>query len=436
MQPTIKLLSLIEATTVTGPAKNLLDFCRLARSPKLHKAGLPRFDLSIVTFHRLDVHAKSNRQGDQNVDSAPNLFIAKAREQGIEVDVITERFRFDPSAIGELRRVVARRSPDIIQTHMIKSHFLIKLSGIGKQYPWIAYHHGYTTTDLKMRGYNQLNRWSLPSATRVITVCGAFAKDLSRAGVRSDLITVCHNSVNAPRNVTVEEREALKSKLGLGDDERIVLAVGRLSREKGHRDLMEALALLRESNPELKFKLLVVGEGPEQERLGQAVETRGLSARVRFIGHVEDVAPYYAIADVLALPSHSEGSPNVLLEAMAAGVPVVATSVGGVPEIAIDDESALLVPAHEPRLFANALRRILADADLAQNIRANAKVRVASHFSPESYARSLISIYQELVSVSQAVSSMPKAFHNSAQGNSPGVAGMREHTLKAFNNDR
>src|SRR5436853_3078199 len=320
MQPTIKLLSLIEATTVTGPAKNLLNFCRLARSPQLHSLGLPRVEVSIVTFHRLRADPNVNGQRLSNRVDAPNAFVAAARNEGIEVDVITERFRFDPRAIGELRRVVARTSPDIIQTHMIKSHFLIKLSGLGKQYPWIAYHHGYTTTDLKMRAYNQLNRWSLPSATRVITVCGAFAKELSRAGVRQSRITVCHNAVNAPLCVTNDEREVLKSKLGLADDERIVLSVGRLSREKGHKDLVETLGLLREADPDLKFKLLVVGEGPERERLERAVEAKGLRPRVLFIGQIEDVAPYYAIADVLALPSHSEGSPNVLLEGMTACV--------------------------------------------------------------------------------------------------------------------
>ena len=399
MKPTIKLLSLLEATTVTGPAKNLLSFCRLARLPQLHEAALPRVENSIVTFHRLS-HANGN---GEEADDSPNAFVAAAREEGIEIDVITERFRFDPRTLGELRRIVARTSPDIIQTHMIKSHFLIKLTGLGKQYPWIAYHHGYTTTDLKMRGYNQLNRWSLPSATRVITVCDAFAKELSRTGVRSDRIAVCHNSVAALRQVTDKERQGLRSKLGLADDERIVLTVGRLSREKGHSDLVDALPLLRKSNPELKFKLLVVGEGPERGRLERAVEGTALSTRVLFIGHAEDIAPYYALADVLALPSHSEGSPNVLLEAMAAEVPVVATSVGGVPEMALAEESALLVPPHEPRLLANALHRLLSSPELAQTLRANASARVASHFSHQSYAESLIRIYQEIVSEPRAV---------------------------------
>jgi glycosyltransferase involved in cell wall biosynthesis len=280
---------------------------------------------------------------------------------------------------------------------MTKSHFLVKLTGIGRQYPWIAYHHGYTTTDLKMRAYNQLDRWSLPSATHVITVCDAFAKELSRTGVRPDRISVSHNSVAPARHVSDAERQVLKNELGLADDEQIVLAVGRLSREKGHSDLVNALRFLSESDPELKFKLLIVGAGPEREHLERTVGTARLSTQVLFIGHVEDVAPYYAIADVLALPSHSEGSPNVLLEAMVAGVPVVATEVGGVPEIALAEETALLVPPYDPRLFASALRRLLLDPELGHSLRANARARVASHFSPESYARFLIGTYREVV---------------------------------------
>ena len=357
MMRTIKVLSVIEATTVTGPAKNLLNFNRLVRSPLFQESELPRVEVSIVTFHRSHTHGNGLR--DYERSASPNAFVAAARAEGIEVDVIRESFRFQPSIIRRLRAIVAQRRPDIIQTHMVKSHFLIKLAGLGKKYPWLAYHHGYTTTDLKMRAYNQLNRWSLPSATRVITVCDAFAKQLSRTGVRADRIVVCHNSVAAPRRVTNEEQQALKGKLAIAADERVVLAVGRLSREKGQRDLIDAGAVLNRMESALKFKLVVVGEGPERESLERASREQGLSAQVLFIDHVGDVAPYYAIADALALPSHSEGSPNVLLEAMAAGVPVVATNVGGVPEIAIDCETALLVPPHDPQLFANAVRKKL-----------------------------------------------------------------------------
>lgn len=372
----------MEATTVTGPAKNLLNFCRLISLPAFYSDGTPPVEVSIVTF------ARAAGSSDKNT------FVAAARDAGVTVDVINESFRFDPRVVAKLRAIIERRAPDIIQTHMIKSHFLIKLTGLGKRYPWIAYHHGYTTTDLKMQFYNQLNRWSLPSATRVITVCAEFAKQLARTGVSEDRIRISHNSVVAPRSISSDERRQLREKFGIANDEKIVLAVGRLSREKGHADLIESMSLLRKLAPELRFKLLIVGEGPEQASLDRAIAERNLQAHVVFIGHVSDVAPFYGIADVLALPSHSEGSPNVLLEAMAAGIPAVATSVGGVPEIALANETALLVPARDSQSFARALHRVLSDESLATRLAANATTRVAENFSPESHAHSLIEIYK------------------------------------------
>jgi glycosyltransferase involved in cell wall biosynthesis len=393
MRPPIKILAIIEATTVIGPAKNLLKFCRMVRSAEFCVDGAPPVEVSIVTFERPVSGPRAVATGSP----APNAFVEAAREQGVTVDVIQERFRFDPRALTELRRIVERRAPDIIQTHMIKSHFLVKLSGLGKKYPWAAYHHGYTTTDLKMRFYNQLNRWSLPSANRVITVCEAFAEQLTRAGVRTEQIRVRHNSVVPPRKVSPAERRALRTQFNIGEDEQVILAVGRFSQEKGHADLLHALAVLREIDAELKFKLLLVGDGPEREQLENVVKLLALSDQVVFAGHTSDVAPYYAIADVLALPSHSEGSPNVLLEAMAAGLPIVATSVGGVPEIAADEVNALLVPARDPAAFGQSLQRALKQPGLAEKLKSNALAR-AREFSPESQARSLIQIYQELLS--------------------------------------
>ena len=395
MTSKIKLLCVIEATTVTGPAKNLLNFFRLLRSSEFQDQ-LPRLELSIVTFQR-----ESGGAEHENLTSTselhPNAFVTAARALGVEVDVISERFRFDPRAIRQLRRTVARRAPDIVQTHMVKSHFLAKICGIGRKYPWVAYHHGYTTTDLKMRGYNQLNRWSLPSATRVITVCGPFAEQLSHAGVRRNRITVCHNSVAAPPVVSEDSKRALKKRLEIVNGERVLLTVGRLSREKGQRDLVDAITMLRKLNSGLKFKLLIVGEGPERERLERAVLQNGLKAYVLFTGHVDDTSPYYAVADALVLPSHSEGSPNVLLEAMAAGLPVIATAVGGVPEIAINDQNTILVAPRDCKSLAQALNQVLTDTALAQKLGRAAATHVTEKFSPAAYVHSLLRVYQGLV---------------------------------------
>jgi glycosyltransferase involved in cell wall biosynthesis len=401
-ETTIKIVSVIEATTVNGAAKVLLGFCREARSlAHMRHPGLPRVETTIITFDRSPGHAESNGAARDGANShlegeATNEFIAAARSTGVEVDVIRERFRFDLGVIAQLRRIIERRAPDIIETQMVKSHFLVKMSGLARRYPWVAYHHGYTTTDLKMRVYNQLNRWSLPSASRVITVCGPFREQLAREGVRPEKIAVRHNSITAPREANAAEVAALRRSLGISEMERIILAVGRLSREKGHVDLIHALEHLRRLDPELNFKLVVVGEGPERPLVEEAARRFRLDERVCFAGQASDVRPFYQLADVLALPSHSEGSPNVLLEAMAAGVPVAATAVGGVPEIADDEETALLVAARDAAMMAGALHRLLTDGPLAAGLAARAREHVLKHFSPDAFARSLIEIYSEL----------------------------------------
>lgn len=404
---TLRVLALMEATTVSGPAKNLIGFCRRARTLDPLPDGSPAFEISIATFHRGGERGSAGRESSNGggaargaAGEAPNLFVEAAREAGVTVDVIAERFRFDPRVVAGLRAVVARRAPDIIQSHQIKSHFLVKLAGLWRERPWIAFHHGYTETDLKMQLYNRLNRWSLPTCDRVVTVCEAFARQLTaREGVRPERIAVRHNSIKVDGFTPAaadEEARRLRERHGVKEGERVVLAIGRLSREKGHVDLVSALGRLRRARPDIDFKLLVVGEGPERSRVERAAADEGIAERVVFVGQVGDVRPYYAAADVLALPSHSEGSPNVLLETMAAGVPAVAAAVGGVPEIATHEKTALLVAPRDTAAMAESLARVLSDARLAAEMAANAAALVAAGYSPEAYARSLFGIYREL----------------------------------------
>lgn len=383
----IRILSIVEATNINAVAKSNLDFFLVARELKEQFADAPAVEGSLTTFSR--VHGDSG---------APNEFVAAARERKLEIDVIRERKRFDLNVIFALRKVVAKRAPELIVTHSVKSHFLLWRSKLWQQYPWVAFHHGYTTTDRKMRVYNRLDRWSLPLADRLVTVCQAFAMELaSTAHVPFARISVQHNSIRPQPPVSGADARALRSKLGIADHELIVLSVGRLSREKAQIDLLEAFKALREMNPALKCKLIIVGDGAERRKLEAAGESLALKEHVIFAGHISDVRPFYAAADVLASSSHSEGSPNVLLEAMAAGLPIVATSVGGVPEIVKNDESALLVPVENPQAMATAIARILTDQGLAQKLTTNASALVATQHSPEQYVRSLAEIYREVL---------------------------------------
>lgn len=387
----LRILSLVEATTINAVAKNVLEFHRSANELSHKSAEFPGVKGTLVTFER--------RRDDRG---SPGEFVTTARELGLAVEIIPERRRFDLSVLAKLRKVIGERRPGIVVTHSVKSHFLLWRSHISRQHPWVAFHHGYTSTDRKMRVYNRLDRWSLPSADRLITVCHAFARELSRrTGVTLDDISVLHNSIRPQPPATETEAEVLRSRFGIANDERLVLAVGRLSKEKAHIDLIAAFSCLGGSNPEIKAKLIIVGEGPERTRLEAAADSFGCKERVIFAGQLSDVWPFYFASDVFALPSHSEGSPNVLLEAMTAGIPIVATEVGGVPEMVEHNESALLVPANAPPALAAAIARVLTNKDLAQRLTAQASALVATRYAPENYVRSLVEIYREVVKTRQ-----------------------------------
>ena len=149
---------MMEAASVTGPAKNLIGFAKWLTTEEGAKL---RLSVSIATFSR---------------NSGSDGFVSAARAAGIDTHVIRERRRFDREVIPQLREIVARVSPDIIQTHNGKSHLLMRsLPDLRVQRSWFAFQHGYQDTDLRLRLYNQVDRLTLRSADRVVSVCQAFA---------------------------------------------------------------------------------------------------------------------------------------------------------------------------------------------------------------------------------------------------------------------
>ena len=365
MKP-IRVLKIMEAASVTGPAGNVIRFCK-------HAHALGEIDITIAAFHR---------SPGTGAGTPWNAFFDALAGAGIEYDVIREKRRFDLGVVEQIREIVNRRNPDIIATHATKSHFLVRYSGLHRSYPWIAFHHGYTSEDTKMRLYTQLDRWSLPAARRVVTVCDPFAKMLAETrGVSSERILVLPNSMDPAPPPDPEKMQELSRSLGLPENARVILSIGRLSTEKAQIDLLQAFALMK--TPDLR--LVLVGNGIDRGRLVNAAATLGIAGQTIFAGQHRDVWPFYDLADIFVLPSLSEGSPNVLLEAMMAQAPVVATAVGGVPETVEHESSALLVPPRDPEKLAEAMRRLLDSPELRARLAANAFARVKEHFSPEAY---------------------------------------------------
>jgi glycosyltransferase involved in cell wall biosynthesis len=157
---------------------------------------------------------------------------------------------------------------------------------------------------------------------------------------------------------------------------------------------------LRQLPVAVDYRILVVGDGPERTRLQEEARRLGVSTNIIFAGYDSDTAPYYSLADFAVLPSHSEGSPNALLEAMAAGLPTVCTRVGGVPEIAQDGVSALLVEKGTPAALAQALAHLITDEELRRVFAMNA-LHLSDDYSARNYCESIVSLYQQVISSSE-----------------------------------
>lgn len=253
-----------------------------------------------------------------------------------------------------------------------------------------------------------LQRLVCRMADRVVVNAGAIRDWLVEQGYPAHKIVVIRNGVDTSRFGARDDGARLRQELGLPPKVPLVTMLARLSPTKGIDHFLEAAARLRGLHPDAYF--LLVGEcfmrSPEGEfvvdhryrkLLQDKVESLGLADRVIFAGLRKDVPDVLAASAVSVLPSLSEGISNTLLESMAAGVPVVATRVGGTPEAVTDGEQGLLVPPGDSEALAAAISRVLSDPLLATRLGDNGRRRVAEEFSFEAVVRRTEALYRELL---------------------------------------
>jgi glycosyltransferase involved in cell wall biosynthesis len=255
-----------------------------------------------------------------------------------------------------LRRLLRERAFDLIDAHYFYPDGVAAVM-LGKRLglPVVVTARG---TDINLIGQYRLPRamirWAALNAAGVVAVSGALRERLAALGVPKERIQVLRNGVDlelfAPRS-----RAPLRRVLGM--ERTTLLSVGNLLAFKGHGIVIEALASLPECD------LVIAGEGPDRAAFNAIARKAGVAERVRFVGSLsqEKLSEYYAAADVLVLASSREGWPNVLLEAMACGTPVVATKAGGVPEIVTSMEAGVVVEERSARALAHAVRELFAN---------------------------------------------------------------------------
>jgi glycosyltransferase involved in cell wall biosynthesis len=277
----------------------------------------------------------------------------------------------DLRAIVRLRRLLGAGRPDVVHAHGLRAGALSAIAvalGRGRGVLIVTVHNPPSAGGVTGSIYRVLELIVARNADSVLCVSADLKERMRAAGARRvgrAVVPAPRVSLTAaPGDVSAETRAAVRAELGAGPDRPVVLAVGRLAPQKGFGLLLDAAARWRDIHPEPL--LVIVGEGPLEAGLrGRAV---ALGLAVRFAGHRQDVPALLAAADVFVLPSAWEGQPLILQEALRAGVPIVATRVGGNPELAGED-AAVLVPPGDAAQFAAAVRAVLADPALAARLR-------------------------------------------------------------------
>ncbi|MEO7103270.1 MAG: glycosyltransferase, partial [Gemmatimonadaceae bacterium] len=225
-------------------------------------------------------------------------------------------------------------------------------------------------------------------ASAIVAVSAGVAERLIRNGAPPALVHVIRNAMSSTSHIV--DRAEARERLGRGSGQQIGW-IGRLSSEKGPDVMLAAMAQLADLDVNLSF----VGDGPDLVGLTQRAEEMGIAARIRFHGRVPAAGSLLRAFDVIALSSRTEGTPMVILEAMSSQVPIVATQVGGVPDM-LSPTEALLVPPDNPTALANALRSALADG-AASAIRASrAYERLISEFDVDAWLAKYEALYRSI----------------------------------------
>jgi glycosyltransferase involved in cell wall biosynthesis len=366
----VRLLHLTSSTFFGGPERQMLGLAQaLPKSIETTFASFPE-------------------------DGRSRSFLEAVRSHGFAVTPLARDFPRVQPALRELTAMLQDTAYDVLLCHGYKAHMLGRMASRRVGIPAVAVSRGWTGESRRVKFYEWLDRRHLPLMDHVVCVSeGQAAKVRRWCRVPAERLSVIRNSA---RLSTVEKRDpSTRARLLSffpGEVARIVLAAGRLSPEKGFDVLIEAAASICREN----VGVVIFGEGAMRASLERLVAERGLTGRVVLPGFRADLDSLIGAADVVVLSSYTEGLPNIALEASAAGVPVVATAVGGTPEVVTDGETGFLVPPGEPEPIAARVNELLDDALLRTRLGEAGRARMQSEFSFASQAERYLRLLHSL----------------------------------------
>jgi len=318
---------------------------------------------------------------------------AELEASGIPIWPIEKRWKLDPLALRRLVQLIRRLRPDVVHTWLFAGNSYGRAAAIRAGVPVIVATERCVDT-WKVWHEFAIDR-SLARRTAKIVVNSNGVRDFYVAhGLPVEKFVLIPNGIGAAKPSSLS-REDLLAQLGLPPDARLMGTVGRLWPQKRLKDVIWMADLLNVVRSDRH--LLIVGDGPQRARLERFSHVVGINDRVHFLGHRTDVPDLMPHLDVLVLASGYEGLPNSVMEAMAAGVPVVATDIPGNRDLVVENVTGFLVPTGDRGAIAKRVQQILGDKQLAQRLGAGGKQRIAEHFSIKKMVRSHAELYHGLL---------------------------------------
>ncbi len=327
---------------------------------------------------------------DAGSEASAHPFVERLRDAGVPVRAPMLRPRAYADEARTLREAVRETGAAVVHSHGYRTDVVAALA-LGKSgVALVSTAHGFTGGGWKNRLYELLQSVAWRRFAAVVAVSDPLSRSLVARGIPEHRVRTIRNAWRPPQE-PIRAVEA-RRRLGIGDAEVALGWVGRLSPEKGPDVALAALAALRNA----RVRLHVLGAGRLQGELENLARRLDLADRVRWHGAIPEAGALISAFDLFLLSSRSEGTPMVLFEAMASGTPIIATAVGGVPDV-LTEREARLVPPDDPEVFARAIREALADRTETEVRARCAGERLLAEFAVEPWAHAHLALYREVL---------------------------------------
>jgi len=327
-----------------------------------------------------------------------HLLVSAMQERGVEVACIPAGPDLNPALLGSLVKEIRRQPTDLVHTHLIHADLHGQIAARALRLPTISSVHG-THPFYEKEPFRSAARVAGHLARRTIAISGYAAEFVGRVGIAPrDRIRVIHYGVDAGSwRMGPEERLECRRAFGVSPDGIAIGIASRLVPDKGHDVALKAFSALAERFPEAR--LLIAGSGPLQPQLELLAHRILPAGRARFLGYVQDMRAFFGTCDLVlfpSLPSFGEGFGLAALEAMAAGVPVLASEAGPLPEV-VDAESGLVLPPGDVGAWAEAIADLVTDPVRRHQMGEKARTRAAERFSVATMANRTVGVYEEVL---------------------------------------